>query len=767
MNKKSVILFVSFLFMLGVFLVTADVGTVSYTKAGDGYEVSGWTKGGVSTSINITVPASGGASPGATITNITILLDTANYTWVYVSLNGDAEMDNNTYDSGGNANITYNALGALLDWNCTNISQAQITCSNNTDETALNSSLSDNSSLTILLNITGVSDGLESISINWTVLTGGPGSEPEVGNNASSFTTSTDDQQPRLLNLNITDGSLTLSNGTNFTNYFLDSGSTLTVYATIVDLKLSTPVYLYCSGNTTASQGDGMGQEVVSILQGAQSITGVAVTGTTSYFTTTIPTTCIQDGNVTSFFLVANDSLGHLIQFNNSVSADTEDELFMVMVNGTVNPKIILVNVTDTFTDSESNSYRLTLTSTSGLTGNSFLGPRNLTFTTEISGDQKSYTNVTLVFNNESRTMENRGNGMFGYVNDTVFMTNLTTAENLSAADGTKIVLEASIDLSSYVDNSSIEFYILANNTDGNYTAISGPYRFELDTSAPNEPTMTPPTDRTIAPRGSITYTCESSDGKSGVQKMKWKLTKPDGNTVNKAFADTTTSKQSVTFTGDETAAVGIYTLECTALDNAGNEIVHQSTTGQTFTVLSSAVTYGGEPGAEGGVTAPTFDLDFSTSDEANLKVPQGTIKTLTFDGKTEHQITFKEITATSATLEISSTPTTITLIVGETKNVDVNGDGTNDLVVKLNSIINDKADVTITKIKEGAELIVKQEASSPSTEQPPAGEQPPAKEVTPPEVEEQGGSSAWIWITLIVIIAVVAVGYFLLKKKK
>jgi len=752
MDKKSVILFVSFLFMLGVVFVMADVGTVTLLKFGDGYEVSGWTKGGAPTTFNITVPVTNSEN----ITNITIYLDTSNYTWMFVSLNGAEEVDASGAAANNVMNVSYLANGSLADWNCTNITLTTISCYNNTDEASLSAGVSEYSSLTILINVTGETTS-ESTGINWTVMTAGPGFEPDTTNNASTFTTGNDALVPRLMDLNISDGrGQTYYNGTNMSGgdvgFWIDGTGTVTVAGTIVDANLATKAYLYCSGNTTlANEGS------PSVATTAESITAVTLSGTTALFTTTVPATCLKDGNVTSFIVVANDSFNQFVDFNESAGATVP---FQINVNSTKNPKLGFVNLTQTFTDSDGSLNTVTKSSTSGLTGGVYIGARNTTFWVELANEDKR-DQVSLIYRNESTLFVEYGNGSIFNGNGTLTMQNQSAVNDSSA---TTTVFEISLDFTGDGSNTSYEFYIVSSNADVNYTTQVGPFRFEIDTVAPNEPTMTMPDDRTINPRGSITYTCESSDSFSGVTKMKWKLTKPDGTTLTTSYGDVSNDKQSYTFTGDDTMSLGTYSIECISMDVVGNTASHASTSTQNFQVLSSSV--GGSEGGDGGAAgAPTFDLDFSTSEQANLKVPQGTIKTFTFDGATEHTITFSEVTATTVTLNIASTtPVVVTLVVGESKNVDLNADGVNDLVVKLNGIVNDKADVTISKIKEGAELIVKQEQQPPA---PTPGQQPPAGQEQPPAEVEGEGSSAWIWITLIIIIAVVVVGYFLLKKKK
>ncbi len=103
------------------------------------------------------------------------------------------------------------------------------------------------------------------------------------------------------------------------------------------------------------------------------------------------------------------------------------------------------------------------------------------------------------------------------------------------------------------------------------------------------------------------------------------------------------------------------------------------------------------------------FNLDFSKLETKQFAELQASILTVSFDGKTEHTVELKEVTEDSVTLIITSTPQTITLKVGETKNIDVNEDGETDFSVTLNEITDGKAGLDFKKLN-GAEEVAKQE---------------------------------------------------------
>jgi hypothetical protein len=251
---------------------------------------------------------------------------------------------------------------------------------------------------------------------------------------------------------------------------------------------------------------------------------------------------------------------------------------------------------------------------------------------------------------------------------------------------------------------------------------------------------LTQPSDTSIDVLGSIKYTCDGTDTTSGVTNCTITIAKPDGTSVIK----TCTCGMEELFTSTDTNKAGTYTITCSVADNTG----WANTDAGTFTTTYATVTTGG---GGGGGQPPTFDIDLSTGEESTMKEQQGVIKTFTLDGVTEHTISVIEVTASTVTLEIASDPIIVTLNIGQTKEVDIDGDGVNDISVTLNSITNSVADIT-TKLLALAEVT-------------PAGEEvtPAGEEVTPEgEISRTG-----LWITIIVIVIILVIGYLIIRKRK
>ena len=113
-----------------------------------------------------------------------------------------------------------------------------------------------------------------------------------------------------------------------------------------------------------------------------------------------------------------------------------------------------------------------------------------------------------------------------------------------------------------------------------------------------------------------------------------------------------------------------------------------------------------------------------------------------------EHFIGIRELTATSILVEISSNHAVqVTLNIGEDTRVDVTDDGFYDIYVKLRSIIDGKAELTIRYIQE-------------KVPEPVVGEEPEDVVVEPEPTTEPGPlektNLVWLWVALAVIALIV-----------
>ena len=117
------------------------------------------------------------------------------------------------------------------------------------------------------------------------------------------------------------------------------------------------------------------------------------------------------------------------------------------------------------------------------------------------------------------------------------------------------------------------------------------------------------------------------------------------------------------------------------------------------------------------------------------------------------HSVLFKDIQDDRVTYEINSEPFEVTLLIGETKDVDTNRNGLNDFRIILNSIVNKQADTTFKILTEEQ---TPELTTTTTTEE---------GRIIPIESPEQGKKSNIGWIIGAVIIILGIVAYFLFKK--
>jgi hypothetical protein len=129
-----------------------------------------------------------------------------------------------------------------------------------------------------------------------------------------------------------------------------------------------------------------------------------------------------------------------------------------------------------------------------------------------------------------------------------------------------------------------------------------------------------------------------------------------------------------------------------------------------------------------------------------------------------EHSVGVVDLTSTQATINISSDSQQVIFNVGDEKKFELTGDSYYDLIVKLNSISDNGANVTV---KSTHELV----SSSSSTASNPASNQTSEATPTTPVVESSSKSilnSVWFWvISLIIILIILALIYFYYSRKK
>lgn len=219
----------------------------------------------------------------------------------------------------------------------------------------------------------------------------------------------------------------------------------------------------------------------------------------------------------------------------------------------------------------------------------------------------------------------------------------------------------------------------------------------------------------------------------------------------NLSLTENTTAQVRATISTAQSAKLGTFSVKCFVQDNAGNNLE----TILNFTTQS--VILGG--------TSPFTNEDF-VAPIASKVIGKGTIEdyagkygALPEDGDArlikklggikllvageEHEIKVEELEDESVSLLISSEPFTVTIGVNETKEIDVNADGVNDLEIYLHKIHQKAADLVFKEIMTPV-------LSNNDVMESPVDTVEDV--VTAPETEKGLG---WIWTLLILIIVI------------
>jgi hypothetical protein len=176
------------------------------------------------------------------------------------------------------------------------------------------------------------------------------------------------------------------------------------------------------------------------------------------------------------------------------------------------------------------------------------------------------------------------------------------------------------------------------------------------------------------------------------------------------------------------------------------------------FDTLSIAAV---EKGGGGAGPAPIVVFLF-TELEQNFELKVGDEIDFDING-VSHKLRVLRIFDDSAEFEILS-PINLTLTTGETKQVDVNENGVNDLEITLNSIIGSKVDISVKKLAEEVAAPVPTPAPAPATQPQPAEEKPEA--VTAP-AEEISFSEQTTIMSIIAIAVVASIGVLLATRRR
>ena len=428
--------------------------------------------------------------------------------------------------------------------------------------------------------------------------------------------------------------------------------------------------------------------------------------------------------------------------FNNTVEIDNSTLNLTIGVDSRP-PRITFLNATDginNLTD-DAGSFN----GTSWLLNNS-----NIIIVIEADDNNNGWglTNeTTLCFANNNDT------GMENCVDNVNIGTmERTNATSQQAHNTTKNIYHFVLDAANFSNGTgaNLSFVVWVEdvfNHSKTYNNTNIWYSFRFDGENPTS-SLTLPSDTTIFTRRSIDLTCDYSDGYSGINGTVLRVTKPGGSQTDYSLGTTT---RVTTLTGDDTNQAGTYSAQCLTDDNI--RLSGPSSSG-TFTV-SHLVSVGG--GAAAGAGAISVDADFSKPEvtKRSFVKTKGSAIEFSLDGKTEHKIKIEEVTGTSVKLTIASTPSEATLNIGESVEVDVDGNGVKDIKITLKSTEIEKQKVTLDVEK------ISSVVEEPKVEE--------VEEVTGEEVIGEAPSSKTGLMVAVAIILIGIIVYFLMfgKKKK
>ncbi len=424
---------------------------------------------------------------------------------------------------------------------------------------------------------------------------------------------------------------------------------------------------------------------------------------------------------------------------DNSSASATETVTFRTYVDG-MPPRLYGINITD--------GTNTLIASNGNLNNTKYLLPEvNLTVYAVLNDSTFDVnSSVMLIYNTTGPATKATGK---------VIMMNIT-----NGVRGTPYLLSAILPAGTANDTNFTSFLFVANDTFNQVYTTSGLFNFTIDGTNPSI-TVTAPATTTIDTSASITYSCSATD--ASPLTYLWTLTKPNSQTK-------TVTTTSVTFTGADTQGAGTYSLTCKVTDEVGHEVtsaIKQFTAHLTST--TSGGTSGGSSGGDSGGAEAEVKVDHNLAKEADATIEvakkEGQSTTISLDSKTSHTVKFKKVTSSSVTLVIESDPVEVTLSVGESKQLDLDGDGSNELEVTLESISGGAAKVVMKKI---AQTAVEKVAPAPSETTP--SETTPS-ETTPTTggeaVKKESSSLTWLWVLIIVVIIVAIVVVIIKKKKK
>lgn len=227
----------------------------------------------------------------------------------------------------------------------------------------------------------------------------------------------------------------------------------------------------------------------------------------------------------------------------------------------------------------------------------------------------------------------------------------------------------------------------------------------------------------------------------------------------------TVTSCSITTTTGGHISGSSVIDLDCgNSYDitaSCTNDINLTSSATSTFSTLECSG--GGSSGGSGSSSSLSWSRTYSyhTMELSDRGPLTSSLKSkervsLKIDGS-KHYVGVASLGSTSVTLEIESTPQSVSMNVGDTKKFDFNNDGYYDFMITLNSITAGAADLAMVAIHEIISSSTSSQTGSAIADQP--------GETASGETQRTG--SMWLYVLIIALVLVVALGYMFMRSKR
>jgi hypothetical protein len=445
-------------------------------------------------------------------------------------------------------------------------------------------------------------------------------------------------------------------------------------------------------------------------------------------------------------FILAASGAPTALNFSNNVTANYDEGIFQVNWtagggDGAGNYTVYVFNSTHMNVSAQNNSitgYSFSTTAESNYTfiiqvANATNFKTNSTSNISMYVDRtvplvnwtnSGYTNATVKKNTDKLTLNiSVGDASSGLINSRCIFNINGTNESVVVTNGWCNTTQ--LNLTGLADgNSSINIW--ANDTVNNVGVNLSSYVVWIDTTAPPAPTFSC-TPTSVYATETITCSCSGTDASSGVNSTTY--------TANPSTADS-----------------GTFSTSCTIIDKAGNSISSsfsyhvggvRDTSSSTLSVSTWTNTYT--------ITDDQFNEGFTRELSAKNRIR------LNVNEET-HYVGIISLTSTTAVVNVSSISQQKTMSIGEEWKVEVTDDTSYDILIKLNNIISNKANVTLSYISELIGDIPEEDLNQDNLVNDTNGDVPGD--------QNKKDSSNW-WIFVVVGLVILGVIFFFLKNKK